>query len=743
MTATSSTKSRAWLFCLIILAAVSFAYAPKGAHASNVQFVGGVTYTYLGNTAVLTANKVENFDPLGSGISGTLHLELWAFPTPYTGSFSLGYKLAQYSLGQLLAGYYFPNINSGAVLFIPPANGTWYFTMVLTEYTAGPLDGGYTPRDYVNFPTPQTFGPPPPPPGQLQMPAPVTFPTQQVGTQSAPIALTVKNIGGSAVTISSVTNSDLTEFPGTTTCLASIPAGSSCQVTVSFHPTTAGAHNATITITSTGVGSPQSFTVSGTGLAAPPPGQLQMPAPVTFPTQQVGTQSAPIVVMVTNIGGSSVTVSNVTNSDLTEFPGTTSCFTTLPAGGNCQITVSFLPTTAGAHNATITITSTGVGSPQSFTVSGTGMAAPQPGQLQMPSPVTFPNQQVGTQSAPITVTVTNIGGSPVTISSVNGTDLSEFPGTTSCLTTIPAGGNCQITVSFLPTAVGVRTETVTVTSTGVGSPQSFIVSGTGSTAATSSNYEGLWWASPPGSESGWGINLAHQGDTIFASWFTYDAAGKGLWLVMTALKTGANTYAGALYTTTGPAFNAVPFNPAQVVATQVGTGTLTFTDANTGSFSYTVNGISQAKAITRQVFGTLPTCSAANGSLAAATNYQDLWWAAPAGSESGWGINFTHQGDTIFATWFTYDVDHSPMWLVVTAPKTAPGVYSGTLYRTTGPAFSAAPFNPANVMATAMGTATFTFSDGNNATFSYTVNGVSQAKPITREVFQNPGTVCQ
>ncbi|MGC1818702.1 MAG: S8 family peptidase, partial [Casimicrobiaceae bacterium] len=40
---------------------------------------------------------------------------------------------------------------------------------------------------------------------------------------------------------------------------------------------------------------------------------------------------------------------------------------------------------------------------------------------------------------------------------------------------------------------------------------------------------------------------------------------------------------------------------------------------------------------------------------AAAPNYQGLWWASPAGSESGWGINFAHQGDVIFATWFTYD----------------------------------------------------------------------------------------
>jgi len=258
----------------------------------------------------------------------------------------------------------------------------------------------------------------------------------------------------------------------------------------------------------------------------------------------------------------------------------------------------------------------------------------------------------------------------------------------------------------------------------------------------SSNYGGLWWASPAGSESGWGINFAHQGDTIFATWFTYDATGKGLWLVMTAPKTAPNTYAGTLYSTTGPAFNAVPFNPANVVATAVGNGTLTFADTSNGTFAYTVSGTNQNKAITREVFGTLPNCATATGSLAAATNYTDLWWASPAGSESGWGINLNHEGTTIFATWFTYALNGNPMWLVVTAPQTALGVYAGALYQTTGPAFNAVPFNPANVLATAVGNATFPFSDGNNATFAYTVNNISQVKNITREIFAPPGTVC-
>jgi hypothetical protein len=263
------------------------------------------------------------------------------------------------------------------------------------------------------------------------------------------------------------------------------------------------------------------------------------------------------------------------------------------------------------------------------------------------------------------------------------------------------------------------------------------------------NYEGLWWKSPAASESGWGINLAHQGDIIFATWFTYDLSGKAWWLSMTAVRAADGSFAGTLYETHGPAFNAVPFSPTAVTATPVGSGTLTFSDSANGNFAYTVNGVSQTKAITQQVFGTLPNCIfGAQPDLTMATNYQDLWWATPAGVESGWGVNFTHQNDTIFATWFTYDFDGTPLWLSATVPKTAPGMYAGTLYRTTGPAFNAVPFLPANVTVSPVGTLTITFAHGNSAAYAYTLTlpgqgAVSQTKAVTRQVFRTPGTVCQ
>jgi hypothetical protein len=264
-------------------------------------------------------------------------------------------------------------------------------------------------------------------------------------------------------------------------------------------------------------------------------------------------------------------------------------------------------------------------------------------------------------------------------------------------------------------------------------------------AAVALNFQALWWRAPADSESGWGLNITHQGDTLFATWFTYDVDGSGMWLVVSdARKIGENAYSGTLYRTTGPAFNASPFNGSQVVVTPVGMASFIFTDSNNGTFSYAVGNVMQSKAITRQIYSSPIATCAAGGTAGATPSYQDLWWRSPAGSESGWGVNITHQGDILFATWFTYAANGRGMWLVMSdGRRTAAGTYTGTLYRTTGPAFSVAQWNASEVKVTAAGTGTFTFPEGGNGTFAYTLDGISQTKAITRQVYSTPATVCR
>jgi hypothetical protein len=471
-----------------------------------------------------------------------------------------------------------------------------------------------------------------------------------------------------------------------------------------------------------------------------------------FGNQAVGS-STTANATVTNCGDAPWSFTGVSVDPATgpAFQVNTTCTTgmMLVAGASCNVSVVFAPATTGQTSGGLWLYNTTAKPDQLITFYGRGING-QNGSATLafvPASADFGTQPVGTTAPPLTIELHNQGPAGLTLSAIvlNGPAVYDFFGfenTCQIGSTIAAGSSCSMTLDFRPQAPGPRLANLVIDAPQLASLAIMEVSGVGQVGGAP-NFTGLFWSAPAGSESGWGINLAHQGDIIFATWFTYDLNGKGWWLSMSAPMVAAGIYTGVLYATTGPAFSTLPFNPAQVKQTQVGTGTLSFSDLNDGAFAYTVNGVTQTKSITRQIFGPLPVCATATTSLAAATNYTDLWWAAPAASEAGWGINLTHQGDTLFATWFTYALDGTPLWLSVTAPKTAPGVYAGTLYQTTGPAFNAVPFDPTKVVLTAVGTATFTFSDGNDATFAYEVNGTSQTKSITRQVFQAPGTLCQ
>jgi len=376
----------------------------------------------------------------------------------------------------------------------------------------------------------------------------------------------------------------------------------------------------------------------------------------------------------------------------------------------------------------------------------------------LPTKIEFEPVAAGAVGALRQVQVHNDGSAPMTIQSA-GVATSEFAiASNSCAAgmALAPGATCTIGVRAQPTSSGARTDEMRIdTSEGpyrfplrvqalaapVASPQ------TPQLPPSTDNFEGPWWAAPAGVESGWGLTLSHQDDVIFTTWFTYDVNGKAMWLTMSAFRTDVMTYAGTLYRTNGPSLTSAAFDSSRVQRTEVGTGTLTFSDGNNGTFAYTVNGVSQSKPLTRLVFGPLPTCTfGGQNNLALATNYQGNWWSAGA-AESGWGIYFAHQGNNLFAGWFTYDTDGTPMWLSATAAKSGAGVYSGTVYRTAGPAWNSVPFDAQRVGRAPVGTMTVTFANGNSAQFDYavTVGGalVSQSKLLSRLVFRSPGTVCQ
>jgi hypothetical protein len=101
-------------------------------------------------------------------------------------------------------------------------------------------------------------------------------------------------------------------------------------------------------------------------------------------------------------------------------------------------------------------------------------------------------------------------------------------------------------------------------------------------------------------ESGWGIQLVQRGSVIFGTMFVYGPSNTPTWYVATMQFAGNFTWTGDLYATTGPYFGIVPFNPANVVATKVGTMTWVAQTVDTGTLSYDVDGLAVTKNVVRQ-----------------------------------------------------------------------------------------------------------------------------------------------
>lgn len=119
------------------------------------------------------------------------------------------------------------------------------------------------------------------------------------------------------------------------------------------------------------------------------------------------------------------------------------------------------------------------------------------------------------------------------------------------------------------------------------------------TSTPIADFTDLWW-NP--AESGWGLSIVQHSSRLFAVWYAYGLDGKRTWFVLpSGTWTSSRAYTGAIYGTTGPAANTA-FNAANVTTTPIGTATLTFTDANNGTFAYLINGLSGTKSITRQPY---------------------------------------------------------------------------------------------------------------------------------------------
>ncbi len=127
--------------------------------------------------------------------------------------------------------------------------------------------------------------PPPQPVGTLAPPS-LSFGSTIVSTTSAAQALTLANNSTPVLTVNSITAT--APFSQTNNCPASPSSNASCTINVTFAPTTAGNSTGSITIVDNASNSPQTASLSGTGIE--PPVTLS-PASLNFGDIVVGNSS--------------------------------------------------------------------------------------------------------------------------------------------------------------------------------------------------------------------------------------------------------------------------------------------------------------------------------------------------------------------------------------------------------------------------------------------------------------------
>jgi hypothetical protein len=303
-------------------------------------------------------------------------------------------------------------------------------------------------------------------------PSSVPFGQVEVGTTSAPLQVSATN-SASAVPISSVTITPPFSLSSNSCGTTSLAANSVCQLDVEFAPTQAGPASGLLTFVD-GAGT-QIVELSGTGVM--PPTDVLNPTSLSFPSTPDGQLSAAETVTLTNSGGVELTAISISTS--AQFQTTNTCGTQLPAGTVCTISVIFAPTQLGAVTGALTVADA-LGT-QTVILSGTG--AGPPAFSVNPTSLTFTNQQPGVPSAPQTLTVSNVGGSPIANVgfSITGAAASSYSiaGTT-CGALLNNGSSCTVQIVFTPGATGAIAATLAVSSSTPGvTPASVPLNGSG------------------------------------------------------------------------------------------------------------------------------------------------------------------------------------------------------------------------------------------------------------------------
>jgi len=276
-------------------------------------------------------------------------------------------------------------------------------------------------------------------------PSSVDFGTQDIGTTSNPLSVTLSNTGNADLIVSGGSSSP-SQFAVAGLTSMTIAPGKQTTYNVTFSPTDAQAYSGTLTL-STNSSAAVPVTLAGRGRKR----VSISPAALAFGNQVVNTTSNAQTVTVTNTGSSTLVISNVSVSP-SQFAFTGPTSTTISPGASVTYSVSFTPSLAQPYSGTLAFTAN-TNAP-SVPLSGTGVPpAGSPPQVSIsPASLSFGNQLINTTSAAQSVTVSNTGGSNLVISSAT-ISPSQFVFTGPSSTTVAPGANVVYNVTFTPTAL--------------------------------------------------------------------------------------------------------------------------------------------------------------------------------------------------------------------------------------------------------------------------------------------------
>jgi Glycosyl hydrolases family 39/Rib domain len=300
-----------------------------------------------------------------------------------------------------------------------------------------------------------------------------------VGQTSPAQNVTLTNLGSSSLTISSI-NAGSSFAISSTTCPvapATLAGGATCTIAVTFKPSAAGSSSDSLTVVDSDPSSPQKVALTGTAVEALS-GLVFSPASLTFASTAVGSTAPSQAAVLTNQGSTSVTINSITAS--TDFIQTNNCPAALTANTSCTVNVAFDPSTSGAKSGSVTVTYPSGSQTLSLSGTATGGNGGGSGVSLSPSTLSWTNIAVGQTSPAQNVTLTNLGSSSLTISSINAGSPYEVNSTTCPVSpAILAGGaSCTIAVVFKPTAPGSSSDSLTVVDSDPSSPQKVALTGT-------------------------------------------------------------------------------------------------------------------------------------------------------------------------------------------------------------------------------------------------------------------------